>query len=77
MKLTSNLILKISQRGHKEPASFRINETLFKYLKARAGKLRLSQSNYIEALILSEIASKNSDEDTFKMNFKKIKEYVC
>jgi len=69
-------ILKKILRRKKSMKSYRINEAISEFIKSESKAKNISQSEFIESLILAAIASKfSSKEKEYEVNYKKLKEW--
>ena len=69
-------ILKKILRRKKIMKSYRINEAISDFIKSESKLKNLSQSEFIESLILAAIASKfSSKEKEYNVCYQKLKEW--
>ena len=69
-------ILKQILKRKKTMKSYRLNEAISEFIKTESKHKNISQSEFIESLILAAIASKfSSKEKEYSLNYNKLKEW--
>jgi len=69
-------ILKKILKRKKTMKSYRLNEAISDFIKSESKLKNMSQSEFIESLILAAIASKfSSKEKDYEVNYNKLKEW--